>query len=38
MKDQLGRKIMKKIFGLGTKTHSYLVDDSNEDKKAKGAK
>ena len=29
---------MTKFVGLGAKTHSYLIDDSREDKKAKGTK
>ena len=29
---------MTKFVGLGAKTHSYLIDDSSEDKKAKGTK
>ena len=35
MKDEFGRKIMKKFFGLRAKTYSHLIDDSSEDKKAK---
>ena len=38
MKDELGRKIMTKFVGLRAKTYSYLIDDSSEDKKAKGTK
>ena len=37
MKDELGRKIMTKLVGLRAKTYSYLIDDSNEDKKNKKA-
>ena len=35
MKDELGRKIMKKIVGLRVKTYSYLIDDTSKDKKSK---
>ena len=38
MKDELGRKIMKKFVGLSEKTYSYLIDDSSEDKKAESTK
>ena len=38
MKDELGRKIMKKFVGLREKTYSYLIDDSSEDKKAESTK
>ena len=38
MKDELGRKIMIRFVGLGTKTYSYLIDDGREYKKAKGTK
>ena len=38
MKHELGGKIMTKFVGLRAKTYSYLIDDSNEDKKAKGTK
>ena len=34
MKDELGKKIIKKLDGLRTKTYSYLIDDRSEDKKA----
>ena len=37
MKDELGGKITK-FVGLRPKIYSYLVDDGNEDKKAKGSK
>ena len=36
MKDELGRKIMTKFVALRPKTYSYLTDDCEEDKKAKG--
>ena len=35
MKDVLRGKIMSKLVGLKAKTYSYLIDDGNEDKKAK---
>ena len=38
MKDELGGKIMKKFVGLRAKTYSYLIDDVNENKKAKDTK
>ena len=38
MKDELGGKIITKLVELRAKTHSYLIDDSSEDKKAKGTK
>ena len=38
MKDELGGKIMTKFVGLRAKTYSYLIHDSNEDRKAKGTK
>ena len=38
MKDELGKKIMVKFFRLRGKTYSYLINDSSEDKKAKGTK
>ena len=38
MKDELGGKIMTDIAALRTKTHSYLTDDNDENKKAKGTK
>ena len=36
MKDELGGKIMKEFAILRPKTYSYLMDDGNGDKKAKG--
>ena len=36
MKDELGRQIMKQFLGLRAKTYSYLKDNNDEDKKAKG--
>ena len=38
MKDQLGGKIMTEFVALRPKTYSYLMDDSNSDKKVKGTK
>ena len=38
MKDELGGKIMKKVLALRPKTYSYLMDNSNSDKRAKGTK
>ena len=38
MKDELHGKIMTRFVGLGPKTYSYLIDDGNSDKKAKGTK
>ena len=38
MKDKSGGKIMTKFVELRAKTYSYLMDDSSEDKKAKGTK
>ena len=37
MKDELGRKIMTTFSGLRAKTHSYLTDDGNENKKKQKA-
>ena len=37
-KNESGGKIMTKFVGLRAKTYSYLIDDSSEDKKAKGTK
>ena len=38
MKDELVVNIMKEFVGLRAKAYSYLIDDSNEDKKAKSTK
>ena len=38
MKDELGVKIMKEFIVLRTKTYSYLTDNKDEDKTAKGTK
>ena len=38
MKDELGRQIMKKFVGLRPKTYSYLKENNDEGKKAKGTK
>ena len=38
MKDELGGKIMIEFAAFRPKTYSYLVDDSNSDKKTKGTK
>ena len=38
MEDELGGRIMKKFFGLRTKTYSYLKDNNDEDKKPKDIK
>ena len=38
MKDELGGKIMTEFVALRPKTYSYLTDDYEEDKKAKGTK
>ena len=34
-KDELDKKIMTKFVGLRAKTYSYVIDNGNEDKKAK---
>ena len=38
MKDELGGKIMTEFAALRPKIYSYLMDDGNSDKKAKGTK
>ena len=38
MKDELGGRIMTDFAALKPKTCSYLTDDSDENKKVKGAK
>ena len=37
-KDELGGEIMKEFCALRAKTYTYLMDDENEKKKAKGVK
>ena len=38
MKDELGGKIITEFVALRPKTYSYLTDDCEEDRKAKGTK
>ena len=38
MKDELGEKIMTEFVALRPKTYSYLMDNGNSDKEAKGTK
>ena len=38
MKDELGGRIIREFVALRSKTYSYLTDDCQEDKKAKGTK
>ena len=38
MKDELGKKIMTKCVQLRANTRYLLIDDSNEDEKAKRTK
>ena len=38
IKDELGGQIIEEFVGLRTKTYSYLKDNNDEDKKAKGTK
>ena len=38
MKDELDRKIIKRIVGLRAKTYSYIINDGGEDKKPKGTR
>ena len=38
MKDKLGGMSMTEFSGRRPKTYSYLMDDGNNDKKAKGTK
>ena len=35
MKDELDRKIIKRIVGLRAKIYSYIINDGGEDKKPK---
>ena len=37
-KDELRGKIIAKFLGLRVEAYSYIIDDSSEDKKTKGAK
>ena len=38
MKDEVGGKIMTEFVALRPKTSSYLLDDGNTDRKARGTK
>ena len=38
MKDKLGHKIMTEFAALRPKSYSYLTDDNDKNKKAKGTK
>ena len=38
MKDQVGEKTVTKCVGLKPKIYAYLIDDGNNDKKAKRTK
>ena len=38
MKDELVGKVMKEFVGLKAKAYSYLTDDKNDSKIAKGTK
>ena len=38
MNDELGGQIMKEFVGIRAKTYSYLQDNNDIDKKAKGTK
>ena len=38
MKDEFGGEMITKLVGLRAKTYSYLIDDSNENKKANETK
>ena len=38
MKGELSEQIMIQFAELRTQTYSYLIDDSSQDKKTKGAK
>ena len=38
MKNELGGKIMREFAALKPRAYSYLMDDGNSDKKAKGTK
>ena len=38
MKDELGRKIMKKLLRLRAKSYNYLIDDGTKIKEQKAQK
>ena len=38
IKDETGHDIIKYFDGLGSKMYSYIIDNNNKDKKAKGPK
>ena len=38
MKDESDRKILKNIVGLRAQPYGYLIDDSSENKNARGRK
>ena len=38
MKDELGGKFLTKFVGLRAKTYIYMINNSSENKKAKGTK
>ena len=38
MKDELGEKITRNLFGLRGKTYRYFTDDGSKDKKARDLK
>ena len=38
LKDDLGGKLMTEFVALRPKSYSYLMDNGNTDKKAKGSK
>ena len=38
IKDELGARVITELFALRPKAYTYLTDDGNEDKKAKGTK